>query len=331
MSSFLQGNHGRLRRRNLPEIQRVLILILLSIFAVTPGGAREPKGRKVLGLTMDISPTRVTIMAVDGTDITLIPQEDFTEKVAVGSQVTAWYVPQGGVNQLRRLQYPLENFFFSANEIRALVKRVVILPSSDVPDASGLFEAMAQDLQTNAGWQVELRKLAAGSGERSPTPSSTLEAINPVTGEVNLKRGVPAGSDSTRKLAAEAHADAVLEVHVEEVQVNAKQYKAAWDGAEETIASGTSRVLTYLSAVPARDEVPAATVVLRLRDAWGRMLWSNRRGFAVLVKQDHALAKLRTRTLSEALAETPRFQNWFKLVFGALLPRGVPADAALAR
>jgi hypothetical protein len=138
-----------------PPVRLLLILIPLAFFLVTPCAAREPKGRKVLGLVMDISPTSLTLMAVDGTDITLIPQEDFTEKVTIGSQVTAWYVPQGGGNELRRLECPLENFFYSAKEIRAVVRRIVVLPTAEVPDASGFFEAVADFLKTSAGWQVE--------------------------------------------------------------------------------------------------------------------------------------------------------------------------------
>jgi len=310
-----------------PPVRLLLILIPLAFFLVTPCAAREPKGRKVLGLVMEVSPTSLTLMAVDGTDITLIPQEDFTEKVAIGSQVTAWYVPHGGGNELRRLECPLENFFYSAKEIRTVVRRIVVLPTSEVPDASGFFEAVADFLKTSAGWQVEPGK----QSEASQPQSSTLEVINAATGEVDRKRAVKTGRDASRRLAAEAHADAVLEIHIEQVEVNSNQYKAAWDGAEETFARGTSRVLTYLSAVPARDEVPAATVVFRLRDARGRMLWSNRRGFAVLVKQDHALAKLRTRTLSEVLTDVPRVQNWFRTVFDSLLPRVVPAGAVPAR
>ena len=332
-SLLLLLQHGcriRLRWRS-PRVQLLLILIFLAFFTVTLFGARGPKGRKVLGLTMEVSPTSLTIMAVDGTEITVIPKEDFTEKVAVGSQVTAWYVTEGGVNQLRWLQYPLENFFYSANEIRLIVRKVVVLPSSDVPDAGGLFAVMAQYLETNAKWQVDLRKQAEGSGKRAPKPRSTLEAIAAATGEVDLKRAVPVTDNSIRTLAAQAHADAVLELHVEEVQADYQQYTAAWDGIEQSIGTGTAKVLSRISAVPARGQVPAATVVLKLRDARGRMLWSNRRGFAALERQDRALTRFRTRTLSEALEDTPWVQKWFTLVFGSLLPRVLPPANAAAK
>ena len=331
LSAQLNRDHGRCRQWSRQRIQLLLILFSLVFFGVTPGGAREPKARKVLGLTMDITPARVTILAVDGTEITVIPREDFTEKVAVGSQVTVWYVPEGGVNKLRWLQYPLENFFFSANEIRLIVRKVVVLPTSDVPDAGGLFAALAQYLQTNAKWQVELRELAEGSGARAPTPGSTLDTINPATGEVDLKQAVQITRDSIRKQAAEAHADAILEVHVEEVQADYMQYTAAWDGVEQSIGTGTAKVLSRISAIPAIGQVPAATVVLKLRDARGRMLWSNRRGFAALERQDRALTKFRTRTLSEVLEDTPWVQKWFATVFGSLLPRVMLPAKAVAK
>ena len=111
LSALLNRDPGPCHPRRKLRIQLLLILSSLVFFTVTPGEAREPKARKVLGVTLEVLPTSVTILAVDGTEITVIPTEDFTEKVAVGSQVTVWYVPEGAVNRLRWLQYPFENFF----------------------------------------------------------------------------------------------------------------------------------------------------------------------------------------------------------------------------
>ena len=320
MSALLNRDPGPCHPRRKLRIQLLLILSSLVFFTVTPGEAREPKARKVLGVTLEVLPTSVTILVVDGTEITVIPTEDFTEKVAVGSQVTVWYVPEGAVNRLRWLQYPFENFFFSANEIRLLVRKVVVLPASDVPDAGGFFVAMAEYLRTTARWQVELREQAEGPGERAPRSGPPPKAIDPATGGVDVKPAAQINSDMIRKQAAEAHADAVLEVHVEEVQADYHEYKAAWDGMEQSIGTGTAKVLSRISVLPAVGQVGAATVDLKLRDARGGMLWSNRRGLAVLERQDRALTKFRALSLSEALEDTVRVQSWFTKVFASLLP-----------
>ena len=79
LTALLNRDQGRCRQWSRQRIQLLLVLCSLVFFGVTPGGAREPKARKVLGVTMEVSPTRVTIMAVDGNEITVIPTRTTAE------------------------------------------------------------------------------------------------------------------------------------------------------------------------------------------------------------------------------------------------------------
>jgi hypothetical protein len=278
----------------------------------------------IVGLTTEVEPNRVTIRGEKGGEVTVQTVEDFTEKVAVGSQVTAWYFPGDGANVLQWLEHPLENSFVSPSQFRTQIKKLIILPTNNVGQADGLFTAMGNFLESRLGWFVAPRMLAEEIRRRARKSDSTLDIIDPSTGNVDLAAYVQAQSDLIRKLASEARVDAVLEANVELVQVNFRSQVAVWDGARQPVSGKTSRALAILSPLPVKGHVPAATVVLKLWDSQGRLLWSNRRGFAVLALQVGIGNKFRDRPIPEVLEDTASVEQWFTSVFGSWLSASKP-------
>lgn len=300
---------------------------MLLLPMLVQAAEKRPKPLKIVGLATQVEPTRVSIMGEKAEEVTVQTQEDFTEKVAVGSKVTAWYFPQQDGNILQWLEYPLENSFVPPAQIRGQVKKAVILPSSGVPDAEGLFDAMASFLESQLGWYVAPRMLAEEIRDRALKSHAALEAIDPASGEVDLARYVQAQRELIRKLASETRVDAVLEANVELVQVDFRSHVAAWDGAQQPVASKTSRTLAMVASLPGDGHVPAATVVVKLWDPQGKLLWSHRRGFAVLALQVGLGNKFRDRPIPEVLGDTASVERWLRLVFDSFLPPGTSGRA----
>ena len=298
----------------------VWALLLLSLPAISQAGEKQPKPRRMVGLVTEVEPSRVTIRGEKGDQVTVQTAEDFREKVVVGSQVTAWYFPKENVNVLQWLEYPLENSFISPSQFRSQIKKIIILPDDGVGGAEGLFTAMGSFLESRLGWFVAPHILAEEIRRRARKSDSILGAIDPSTGNVDLAAYVPVHRDLIQKLASETRVDAVLEVNVELVQVNFRSQVAVWDGARQPVSSKASRTVAFLSSLPVEGHVPAATVVLKLWDAQGKLLWSNRRGFAVLALQRGVANKFRDRPIPEVLADTASVEQWFTSVFGSWLP-----------
>jgi len=390
-----------------------LVAVPLALGVPGSGAAREarPNSTRVIGLVTAVEPAEVAILGGDGSEVTVRTEEDFTQKVAVGSKVTAWYSVRDGANVLDWMEYPRENFFVPADQIRAQIRKVVILPNSEVPDADGLFDALADYLDSTFDWYVAPRELAEQIRDRalkprataatdSGFPRSTLEAINPSTGEFDISRytqaeGEAGGGSQTqaqsqpardtrrstprpasaldaidpstgefdmarytqapaqtpaqaaaanrtrvpsraqdpatseqrliRTLASKARVDAVLEAHVIEVQAKLNRLVAGWDGVEEPVAGKGSRTVAKLALISPRSAVPATTVVLKLWDSRGNLLWTNRMGFAALAVREGMGSKLRERPLSEPLRNRTGVSRWLAAVFSSL--RSAP-DAA---
>src|SRR5438445_4053154 len=198
-SFFLTVFGRRLSLFRLLAFAMVAVLVLLGVPG--SGAAREtrPTSIKVVGLVTAVEPAEVTILGGDGREVTVTTEEDFTQKVAVGSKVTAWYSARDGANVLDWMEYPRENFFVPAEQIRTQIRKVIILPNSEVPEADGLFDAMADYLDSTFDWYVAPRELAEQIRDRalkprataatdSGFPRSTLDAINPSTGEFDISR-----------------------------------------------------------------------------------------------------------------------------------------------
>src|SRR2546426_455978 len=213
-SFFLTVFGRRLSLFRLLAFAMVAVLVLLGVPG--SGAAREtrPNSTKVIGLATAVGPAQVTILSGDGREVTVTTREDFTQKVAVGSKVTAWYSVRDGANVLDWMEYPRENFFVPAEQIRTRISKVIILPSSEVPDADGLFDAIADYLESSFDWYVaprvlaeeirdralKLRPAATGAG----LPRSTLDAINPSTGEFDISRYSQAQEEAGRRSETQA-------------------------------------------------------------------------------------------------------------------------------
>lgn len=273
-----------------------------------------------MGLAAEVEPARVTIRDREGKEIPVQAKEDFTEKVAVGSAVTAWYFPRSDGNELQWLEYPLENSFISAQQFCPRIKRIILLPSSDVEGADGLFEAAEGFLQSKLGWFTAHRMLAEEIRDRAEKSNSTLKYVNPETGDVDLAAYAQAHRTLIQRIASATRVDAVLETHIEVVQVNFRYQKAVWDGAAQPVSSLTSRAMAFIAALPVNGHVPASTVVLKLWDAQGRLLWSNRRGFCLLALQKGVGDNFRDYSVSEALQDTASVDKWLNSVFASMLP-----------
>lgn len=295
-------------------------LLFLSLSAISQAGEGQPKPRKIVGLATEVEPDHVTIRGKKGDQVTVQPKEDFSEKVAVGSRVTAWYFPQENGNVLQWLEYPLENSFVSPSQFRGQIKKIIILPDDGVGGADGLFTAMGSFLESRLGWFVAPHILAEEIRRRGQKSDSTLDLIDASTGKVDLAAYVRPHRDLIRKVAADTRVDAVLEASVERVEVDFSSQVAVWDGVRQPISSKASRALAMLATLPVEGQVPAATVVLRLWDGQGKLLWSNRRGFAVLALQVGMGDKFRDRPIPEVLEDTASVEQWFTTVFASWLP-----------
>lgn len=145
-----------------------------------------------------------------------------------------------------------------------------------------------------------------------------------------MERYLQAQRSLIGKVAAETRVDAVLEVSVERVQARFTEQVAHWDGVSETSATKGVRTLTLLSRLPSQGGTPAATVVMKLWSPRGKLLWSNRRGFAILAIQTGVGNRFRDRPLSEVYDNEAGVQAWLALALGALAPaKTPPTDTAV--
>jgi len=300
-------------------------VVTMALWAAASNGSsgekKEAGAEQVYGYVMKVESHRITIMSLTGNGkvLPLTTQEDFTEKVAKGSKVTAWYFAQGNTYTLKWLEYPLENSFTSSRSIRGRVRRAIILPSSSVPEADALYDMTAQFLETNLKWRFAPRALAEDVRQGNTKTASSAEVTNPSNGRGNPAPTTKEEGDLIPLIAREAKVNAVLEIDVEQVEANVKRSVATWDGVEEPVhaSKGTLASGKPVTAPP-KDTMPAATVVFRLRDSRGKLMWSNRRGFALLALREGN--ELRERPLTEVFQNTDNVQAWLEMVFRSILP-----------
>ncbi len=324
----------RTNRRGI-EVWLLSLLAVGLAVACWPGGlkaAEAPrKPLKIKGLLTQVEPTRLAIRDSKGNEVSIQPKEDFTEKVAVGTEVTAWYYPGEAINKLQWLEYPPESYFISPSQFLGNIKKIILLPKSSAGDADGLFDAVEDFLQTRLDWFVAHRMLAEEIRRRSQKAESTLDVIDPATGEVDLTRYATEHDKLIQKIADVTRVDAVLEADVEQVQVNFRSQVATWDGQQQLVSSKTSRALTLLAALPIDGHVPAATAVFKLWDPQGKLLWTHRRGFCVLALERGIGTKFRDRPISEAVQDTERTEKWLNQVFGSWVSAVSGARAATSQ
>jgi hypothetical protein len=161
----LRGSDSQPSSRSKRSTTLVWVLVFLCAALLTgfPPASRsaekKPKRLKIVGITTEVTPTTVTIHGEKG-EVTVQTREDFTEKVAVGSEVKAWYHHEQQGDVLQWLQYPLENLFVPRNEFPIQLKKVIILPSSTVANPESIFDAIANFMETRLGWYVAPRMLS---------------------------------------------------------------------------------------------------------------------------------------------------------------------------
>jgi len=249
----------------------------------------------------------------------LTTQEDFTEVVAKGSKVTAWYSQQGETYTLKWLEYPLENSFTSSRSIRGRVRRAIVLPRSSVPSADALYDATAQFLESNLKWRFAARNLAEDIRQDKTGTASPGEVVNASNSQGNPVQVANDQRELIPLIARETKVNAVLEIVVEQVAADVKHSVAVWDGVEEPISAPKGFLTSAKSVVtPQKETVPAATVVFKLWDSRGKLMWSNRRGFALLALREGK--ELRERSLADVLQNTDNVQRWLEIVFRSILP-----------
>jgi len=322
---------GRQRRGGIrARLTGLLVLsagAFLSQSAPASRGAEKHPARQAVGLVMEVEPGRLTLQGTDGRQIILTTFEDYTDQVPVGAKVTAWYYPQdGGENVLKSLDYPAEGFFVPAETIRQDYRKIIVLPGSSPPDTDDLYEGIREYLHSSLGWYVAPAFLAAEIRKQTERTSSTLDAIDPATGGFDFGRYLGQAEALIPRVASQARVDAVLQVDVKQVQATVVRFVASWDGAEESLAGPGTRALARFSLFSKKDEVPAATVVLKLWDAKGRLLWRNRRGLALLEVLAGKGNRLEERPLSEYLGNPQNLQDWLDAAFKSLASGGEPGQ-----
>ncbi len=304
---------------------RLLVVALLVAPAALAGGE---KSLKMTGIATVIEPTRVTVVGAKEGEVTVVPKEDLTSKVAPGAQVTIWYTPKDGVNYLDWMNYPLEEFFVPADQIRRDVKKVIILPTYGVPDSEGIVGEIQRYLERKMGWWFAPAALAEEIRSRTKVSSSALGDIDPATGEFNMGRYMQEQGRLVATVLSEANVDAVLQLNVELVQAHFIGSMAEWDGAGQVISTKLVRALSVLARMPDEGDVPASTVDMRLWGPRSKLLWTQRRGFAVLVTQTSVGASFRDRPLADAYRDEVSVRTWLDTTLGNLAPQ---QDGASAR
>jgi hypothetical protein len=298
-----------------------------SAGTAAPREKREAGARRVYGYVTKVQTNRITIMSLmgDAKALPLVTQQDFTEKVAKGARVTAWYFEQGDVYTLKWLEYPLENGFTSSRSIRGRVRRVIILPHSGVADADALYDMTAQFLEANLKWRFAPRALAEevrqGNSELRASASRTKTAstaLNPSSDHGNPAAVANDERELIPLIARRAKVNAVLEIDVEQVEANVKRSVAVWDGVEEPVHASKGLLASAKAMASQKDTVPATTVVFKLWDSRGKLMWSSQRGFALLALREGK--ELRERPLTEVFQNTDNVQAWLEMVFRSILP-----------
>ncbi|HEV2423488.1 MAG TPA: hypothetical protein VGZ29_01530 [Terriglobia bacterium] len=289
--------------------------------------APKHETRKATGVVTGIQARQVTLQSKDGGTLVLATFEDYRDRVAVGSQVTALYYPQDNGNPvLKSLDYPVEMLFVAAGEITGNMHRIILLPNSQVADVDAFYEAVRDYLHTRFGWYVAPSYLAKEVRRRSQQSDSMLSAMDPRTGSFDMTAYLSKSQSAMADIASATRSDAVLELDVIQVEAPVSRLEASWDGVEEPVAGTAARTLAKVSVFSRHGEVPAATVELKLWGATGKLLWRNRRGLALLQVMN-GRGTLEDRPLPAALSDTPRVQRWMAAVFKSLEPKAAPAPA----
>jgi hypothetical protein len=287
------------------------------------GSSQKPEhtGTKLEGFAIVVTPESITVFDKKSQELEILTSRDYTSLVGIGAAVTVWYTSEGGVHHLEDIVYPKGGTYVPADLIRQGIKRIIILPDTDgVENTQGLMDAISKYLSDNAGWYVAPPELAKEIAGHSKISTSSLDAINPDTGDVDMQRYLEPKSGLVSAIATETRSDAVLEIRVIKVKANVRTGVASWDDMTEAVASRKSRSFSPFGGLGGKGWVYAATVDLNLWNASGKLLWNKRRGFAVLGVQSGMGSKFRERPLTEVYQDNEAMKRWLAGTLGQLAP-----------
>ena len=297
--------------------------LLLGAAALSLLAAQKAQhtGIKLEGYATVVTPDSITVYDKKNQEIEIHTDKDYTSLVGIAGPVTVWYTTKGGVNHLEDIVYPQSGTFVARDLIRENIKRIIILPRpEDVENSQGLISAISQYLANNAGWFVAPPDLALEIASRTKASTSSLDAIDPNTGEVDMQRYLEAQRPLIVTIAEETRSDAVLEVRIIKVKANVRAAIASWDGMTEPVASRKSRAFSPFGGLGGKSWVYAATADMNLWSQTGKLLWKKRRGFAVLGVQSGMGSKFRERPLTEVYEDSGAMQRWLEGTLGDLAP-----------
>lgn len=310
-------------------IQSSVVALALTTFMLLGSGpralgsAQKPQhaGTKLEGFATVVTPDSITVFDKKSQELKILAGKDYTSLVGIGAAVTVWYTSEGGVHHLEDIVYPKGGTYVPTDLIRQGIKRIIILPDTDgVEDTQGLMDAISKYLSDNAGWYVAPPELAKEIAGRSKVSTSSLDAINPDTGDVDMQRYLEPKSGLVTTIAQETRSDAVLEIRVIKVKANVHAAIASWDDMTEPVASRKSRAFSPFGGLGGKGWVYAATVDMNLWGESGKLLWNKRRGFAVLGVQSGMGSKFRERPLTEVYQDDEAMKRWLAGTLGQLAP-----------
>jgi len=306
-----------------------LICVICVICVICGSAAQKPQhtGIKLEGYATAITPDSITVFDKKNQEIQILTNKDYTSLVGIAAPLTVWYTTEGGVNRLEDIVYPQGGTFVPTDLMRENIKRIIILARpEDVENSQGLISAIAQYLSDNAGWFVAPPELAAEIASRTKVSTSSLDAIDPNTGEVDMQRYLEPQRALMMTIAQETRSDAVLEVKVIKVKANVRASIASWDDMTEPVASRKSRAFSPFGGLGSKGWVYATTADMNLWSQTGKLLWKKRRGFAVLGVQSGMGSKYRARPLTEVYQDSDAMRRWLADTLGQLAPpiKGTP-------
>jgi len=170
-------------------------------------------------------------------------------------------------------------------------------------------------------------ELAEEIVQRNKGSMSSLDAIDPDTGNVDMQRYLQAQSSLVTAIANETRSDAVLEVKLMKVRAKVRTSIASWDDMTEPVASKKTRFLSPVGGLGGEGWAYAATADMALWNKNGMLLWKKRRGFALLAVQSGMGVKYHERPLTEVYANRGAMQRWLDATLAQLTPshRGTTA------
>jgi len=303
-----------------------LYFVICVICAICGSGsivaAQKPQhtGTKLEGFATIVTPDSITVYDKKNQIIEIHTDKDYTALVGIAAPVTVWYTTEGGVNHLEDIVYPVQGgTFVPRTQLLENIKRIIILPRpEDVENTQGLISAISMYLTDNAGWFVAPPELAAEIASRTKSPTSSLDAIDPNTGKVDMQKYLEPQRALMMAIAEETRSDAVLEVRIIKVKAKVRSGVATWDDMTEPVRSRKARALTAWEGLG--GWVYAATTNMNLWSQTGTLLWKKRRGFATLGVQTGIELKYRERPLTEVYDDSGTMQRWLEETLGEIAP-----------